>query len=108
MFTQAVTDPVWYGCLFSPHGESRAKYKLTEPISIQVEHVAVEFIVEPFSPLALFFELRRHPLSDGVLTPGISPLTRRLVEGGAVLFLPVQVQRTCPLPEDRNTPSICL
>ena len=30
--------------------ESRARYKLTEPIPLHVEHVAVEFIVEPFRP----------------------------------------------------------
>ena len=36
--------------------------------------------------------------SDTVLTPAVLPITRRLVEGGNVLFLPVQVQRTCPLP----------
>ena len=30
------------------HDESRAKNNLTEPIPLQVEHVAVEFIVEPF------------------------------------------------------------
>ena len=29
---------------------------------------------------------------------GCFTITRRLVEGGNVLFLPVQVQRTCPLP----------
>ena len=51
------TDPVWYGCLFSSHGESRAKYNLTEPIPLQVEHVAVEFIVEPFRPSGLVFVL---------------------------------------------------
>ncbi len=31
------------------HGESWAKYNLAEPIPLQVEHVAVEF-VEPFRP----------------------------------------------------------
>ena len=46
----AVTDPVWYVCVLSSHGESWAKYNLTEPIPLQVEHVAVEFIVEPFRP----------------------------------------------------------
>ena len=37
-------------CVLSSHGESWAKYNLTEPIPLQVEHVAVEFIVEPFRP----------------------------------------------------------
>ena len=32
-----------------------------------------------------------------ILTPVISPISGRLVEGGSV-FLPVWVQRTCPLP----------
>ena len=36
---------------FSSDGESRARYSLTEPIPLQVEHVAVEFIVEPFCSL---------------------------------------------------------
>ena len=40
----------WYGYLFSSHGESRAMYNLTESIPVQVRHVAVEFIVEPFRP----------------------------------------------------------
>ena len=41
-------------CLFSSHGESRAKYNLTEPIPLQVKHVTVEFIVEPFRPSGPF------------------------------------------------------
>ena len=40
---------VWL-CLFSSHGESWEKNILTEPILLQVEHVAVEFIVESFRP----------------------------------------------------------
>ena len=39
---QMILQPV------SSNGESLAKYNLTEPIPLQVEHVAVEFIVEPF------------------------------------------------------------
>ena len=46
MLTGAATDPVLYGCLFSSHGESQAKYNLTEPIPLQVEHVAVVFILD--------------------------------------------------------------
>ena len=38
-------------------GESRAKYNLVEPIPLQVEHVAVEFIVEPFRPFGPFILL---------------------------------------------------
>ena len=38
------------GCVLSSHGKSWAKYNLAEPIPLQVEHVAVEFIVEPFRP----------------------------------------------------------
>ena len=52
----------------------------------------------PSAHLALVLELRRYPPSGAVLTPAISPMTGRLVEGGNVLFLPVQVQKTCPLP----------
>ena len=50
----------------------------------------------PSAHLALVLELLGHPPSDAVLTPAISPITGRLVEGWRVLFLPVQVQRTCP------------
>ncbi|WP_419648568.1 hypothetical protein, partial [Thiolapillus sp.] len=49
LLTRVETDPVWYGCVLSSHGESWAKYNLAEPIPLQVEHVAVEF-VEPFRP----------------------------------------------------------
>ena len=91
------TDLVWYGCLLSSRGKSLAKYNLTEPIPLQVEHVAVEFIVEPFRPSGSCLVLWRYPPSDAVLTPAISPKTERLVAGGSV-FLPVQVQRTCSLP----------
>ena len=51
---QAATDLVWYGCLFSSHDESWAKYNLMEPIPLQVEHMAVEFIVELFRPSGPF------------------------------------------------------
>ena len=57
LFTRAATDPVWYRSLISSHGELRAKYNLTEPTPLQVEHVAVEFIVEPSAHLALVFVL---------------------------------------------------
>ena len=52
--TREATDPVWYGGLISSHGESRAKYNLTEPIPLQVKHVAVELIVESFRPSGPF------------------------------------------------------
>ena len=48
MISQPVS--VWLGCLFLSYGESRARYNLTEPVPPRVEHVAVEFIVEPFRP----------------------------------------------------------
>ena len=35
---------------FSFHGDSRARFNLTEPIPLQIEHVAVGFVVEPFRP----------------------------------------------------------
>ena len=50
----------------------------------------------PIWPLVFVFW--RYPPSDAVLTPAISSITERLVEGGSV-FLPVQVQRTCPPPK---------
>ena len=40
----------WSGLWLSFHGDSRARYSLTEPILLQVEHVAVEFVLEPFRP----------------------------------------------------------
>ena len=91
------------GMLVSSHVESRAMYNLTQPIPLLVEHVAVEFIVEPFPPsgsfflFSFFFLLNRYPPGDAVLTPAILPITGRLMVGGSVLFLPVKVQRTCPL-----------
>ena len=57
------------------------RYNLTEPIPLEVKHVAVEIIMEPFCPLVLVFELGRYPPDDAVLTPAISPITGRLVEG---------------------------
>ena len=48
LLTRAVTDPVCYGCSFSSHGESRAKYNLMEPIPHQVEHASIEFTMELF------------------------------------------------------------
>ena len=78
-------------CLSSSHGESQVKYNLMEPIPLQVEHVAVEFTL---LPIWLFSSNHEdiHPVM-----PAISPITGRLLEGRSVLFLPVQVQRTCPL-----------
>ena len=38
---------VW---LLSCHVDSSARYNLTEPIPLQVEHVAVKFVVEPLRP----------------------------------------------------------
>ena len=55
----------------------------------------------PSAHLALIFELRRYPRSNAVLTPVISSITGRLMKGWSVLFLPVQVQRTCPLPTNK-------
>ena len=57
----------------------------------------------PSTHLALFSELWRYPPSDAVLIPAISPITGRLVEGRSVLFLPIQVQTTCPLPLQKVT-----
>ena len=54
LLTRAATYRVWYGCLFSSHGKPRAKYNLTEPIPFQVDHVAVEFMMEPFRLIGPF------------------------------------------------------
>ena len=50
LLNRAATDSVWPGCLLSCHSDSRARYNLREPIPLQVEHVAVEFVLEPFRP----------------------------------------------------------
>ena len=36
--------------VYSCHDDSMARYNLTEPIPLHVEHVAFEFVVEPFRP----------------------------------------------------------
>ena len=56
----------------------------------------------PIWPLSSNYEDIR---SDAVLTSAILPITGRLVEGGNILFLPVQIQRTCPLPT-RGLPDV--
>ena len=43
--------------MFPSYGESRARNNLTEPVPLSVQHVAVEFFVEPFANLTLVFEL---------------------------------------------------
>ena len=57
----------------------------------------------PTAHLALFSRLWRYPSSDAVLTPAISSISGRLVESGSVLFIPVQIKRTCPLPPKNVT-----
>ena len=52
----------------------------------------------PSYHLAFVFKLWRYLPSDVVLTQAISPITGRLVEGGSISFLPIQIQRTCQLP----------
>ena len=47
----------------------------------------------PSAHLALVIERWRYPPSDAVLTPAISPIIGRLMEGGNVLFFPIQVQK---------------
>ena len=78
-------------------GGSKTKYSMREPISLQVEHVVVEFVVEPSDHLALVFELGRHPPSETVLTPAISTIRGDSWRAGTS-FLTAQVQKTCPLP----------
>ena len=50
----------------------------------------------PIWPFSVYYE--DNPPSDALWTPAILPITGRLSEGGSILFLPVQVQRTYPLP----------
>ena len=76
---------VWYGCVLSSHGESWAKYNLTEPIPLQVEHVAVEF-VEPLRPSGPC--LRTMKISAPLRSVDTSYFTHNWIEGGSV-FLPV-------------------
>ena len=106
LLTWAATNLVLYDCLFSSHGESREKYNLTEPIPFQVEHVTFVFIMEPFCPSGPF--LRTMKLSAQWRRADTSYFTHnwdnvRLVEGGSILFLPIQVQRRCPLPPQNVT-----
>ena len=44
------TAAVWYGCWFSSRGDSRARYNPMEPIPLQVEHLAIKFVMVPFCP----------------------------------------------------------
>ena len=104
LLTRATTDPVWYGCLLSSHGESRVKYNLTESIPLQVEPWPLSSLCNPSANLALVFVPRRYTSSNDMFTPAISPITGRFVEGGSV-FLPVQVQRTYPLPPTFPVPN---
>ena len=73
-------DPVWYGCVLSSHGESRAKYNLAEPILLQVEHVAVELIVQPFRPSGPF--LRTMKISAQLCHVDTSYFTHNWGNGG--------------------------
>ena len=50
LLSREATDPVWSAFWLSFHGDSRARYNLTEPIPLQVERAAVEFVMEPFNP----------------------------------------------------------
>ena len=88
---------------FSSHDDSRARHNLTEPIPLLVEHVAVEFVVEP----SVVFEPWRHPPSDAVLTPAISPVTGRLLESGSVLFPLLQVHEPAHRKNKKRTNGAC-
>ena len=57
----------------------------------------------PSAHLALFSKLWRYSHSNAILTPAISPITGRLVEGASVLFLQAQVETTGPLPPKKVT-----
>ena len=62
-----------------------AKYNLAEPIRLQVEHVAVEF-VEPLRPSGPC--LRTMKISAQLRSVDTSYFTHNWIEGGSV-FLPV-------------------
>ena len=57
LLTRAATDPVWYGCLFSSHGEPRAKYNLTETSLSKSNTWLLSSSWNPSAHQALFFEL---------------------------------------------------
>ena len=90
LLTRATINPVWSGFRLSFHGDPRARYNLTEPIPLQVEHLAGEW--NPSDHLALVFELWRYPPSDVVLTAAVSPITgtrgmqERLIPSRFVLY----------------------
>ena len=87
-------DPVWSGCWLSFYGECSGAYNLAKPL--RVEHVAVEIDMESFRPSAHFLRIMR--TSAKWCRFDTSYFTHNRVERGSVLFLPVQVQRTCPSP----------
>ena len=78
----AFTYPLTAGVVGAPqsHGDSRAKYNLTEPISLQVEHVAVEFVVDPFRPSC--FSLRTTKTSAQWCCVDTSHFTHNWETGG--------------------------
>ena len=67
--------------------------------------MAVGFFMEPFRPFGpIVLELWRHPPIDAALTPAISPITGRLVEGGSVLFLPYWSKGSVHCPHITSLP----
>ena len=70
---------------------------------LQVEHVAVEFVVEPFRPFGPSLRTMKTSAQWCRVDTSYFPIAGRLVERGSVLFFPVQVQRTCPLLTVRLT-----
>ena len=65
MLTLAATVIRYERVADSSHGDSREKYNLTEPIPLQVEHVAFGFVVEPLCPCSCHADILS---SDTVLT----------------------------------------
>ena len=93
-------QPIWYGIVPCFHHVMCYEQGTTwqSPSLFRSNMWLLSSSWNPSAHLAHVLELWRYSPSVAMLTPAISPLSGRLMEGGNILFLPVQVQRTCPLP----------
>ena len=64
---------------------------------------AVEFVMELFRSSGPSLRTTKTSSQWGRVETSYSPIAGSVVEGGSVLFLPVRVQRTCPMPHCRRT-----
>ena len=80
------------------HGDSRAKYNLTEPISIQVKHVAIKFVMERFHPSGPCLQTMK-TFAQWRCADTSYFIRNWETHGGWERLIPsVQVLGTCPLP----------